>query len=141
MIGCHTVRSWSKTQATVTLSSAEAELHAAVKTTAETMGMMSMLKDMGVEMTKKAIVYADAAAALGIIQRKGVGKVRHLDTSVLWLQEERVKRILAHEKVLGEQNPADMMTKHIPREKIAQHVERMMLKFAKGRAAKAPKTK
>ena len=34
----------------------------------------------------------DAAAALGILERQGVGRVRHLDISVLWLQEQQLCR-------------------------------------------------
>ena len=69
----------------MSLSSAEAELYASVKATSEGLGIVSILKDFGVTMTGK--VWADASAALGIIARKGLGKVRHLDTSYLWIQE------------------------------------------------------
>ena len=43
----------------------------------------------------------DAAAALGILERQGVGRVRHLDIGVLWLQEQLLRRVVELTKVLG----------------------------------------
>eukprot|EP00973_Karenia_brevis_P002461 333115-Karenia_brevis.AAC.1 len=60
---------------------------------------MSMLADFGDKM--KGIVMADASAALGIISRKGLGKVRHLDTSLLWIQEVKATRDVEFKKVDG----------------------------------------
>ena len=47
MIGSHLIKAWSRTQNHVTLSSAEAELYAMVKCTAELMGIRSMMADWG----------------------------------------------------------------------------------------------
>ena len=77
------IRSWSKTQATVALSSAEAELQGRVKAGAESMGIEIMMADMGLEPGGKSVIYADAAAALGVAARKGAGKTRHLDVRIL----------------------------------------------------------
>ena len=46
MIGGHATKGWSKTQALVALSSGESELHAALKSAAETLGFMCTLKDL-----------------------------------------------------------------------------------------------
>ena len=70
---------WSKTQAVVALSSAEAQLGAAVKASQEVLGIMSLWKDVG-EATKGHVM-GDASAAIGIIRRMGLVKVRHLNTS------------------------------------------------------------
>ena len=32
-------------------------------------------------------LYVDASAAIGVAQRTGLGKIRHLDTGSLWLQQ------------------------------------------------------
>ena len=45
--GGHLVRSWSKTQAGIALSSAEAELAGIVRTTAEIIGFAGMMRDLG----------------------------------------------------------------------------------------------
>ena len=94
MMGGHMIKMWSKTQATVALSSAEAELYATVKASSESMGMISMLKDYGKPMTTH--VFGDASAALAIIARRGVGRVRHLDTSYLWVQEKAASEEHVH---------------------------------------------
>ena len=71
----------------VALSSAEAETYALVLASCETLGMQAYANDMGLELP--AEMFADASAALGIIARAGLGKVRHLRTQALWLQEAR----------------------------------------------------
>eukprot|EP00973_Karenia_brevis_P042827 5928207-Karenia_brevis.AAC.1 len=60
---------------------------------------MSMLADLGDKM--RVIMMADASAALGIISRKGLGKVRHLDTLHLWIQEVKATREMEFKKVDG----------------------------------------
>ena len=45
-IGSRCVKGWSKTQALIALSSGESEFYAALKAWAETLGLLSMLKDM-----------------------------------------------------------------------------------------------
>ena len=38
------------------------------------------------------MIWADAKAALGMIERGGVGKVRHIDVGILWLQQKWLKK-------------------------------------------------
>ena len=99
MIGSHYIKSWSKNQSVIALSSAEAELYGIIKCSSETLGIVSILKDWN--MNYKADIMADASAALGIIGRTGLGKLRHIDTSYLWLQQESIKRKLKLNKVKG----------------------------------------
>ena len=47
LVGSHFIKGWSRTQNHVTMSSAEAELIALVKCTAECMGVQSMYRDWG----------------------------------------------------------------------------------------------
>lgn len=63
------------------MSSAEAELVAMTKATAETMGILNMIQDLGEQ--RKGIVYADSSAALAIADRKGSGKLRHINIRML----------------------------------------------------------
>ena len=53
-------------KAVVALSSAEADLYGLVGASAETMGLMSMYKDVGTHMN--GVVLGDASAALAIVQ-------------------------------------------------------------------------
>ena len=72
---------WSKTQAVVALRSAEAERGAAVKASQEVLGMISLWTDVGE--TTRGHVMGDACAAIGIIRRMGVGKIRHMNTRLV----------------------------------------------------------
>ena len=74
-------------------------------------------------------VMADASAALGIIARRGVGKVRHLDTSHLWIQEAAAKKALKFGKVLGTENCADMFTKALDANSMSKHLETLNMKI------------
>ena len=87
MIGGHFLKGWARTQNHVTMSSAEAELIALVKCTAELLGVRSMMKDWGRESC--GVVYADSSAALAVAKRKGAGELRHINVSSLWIQERQ----------------------------------------------------
>ena len=70
--GSHLIKMWCKTQAVVALSSAEAELCGLVRVSSETVGLISMYKDLGTHMN--GVVLGDASAALAIVARRGLGK-------------------------------------------------------------------
>ena len=134
MIGGHFLKGWSSTQNHVTLSSAEAELIALVKCSAELMGMRSAMRDWGVD--SSGVVYADSSAALAIANRKGAGKLRHINISCLWIQEKQDLHQLEMRKVLGTENPADLMTKYFARDKIENNISIIGQTHEAGRAEK-----
>ena len=104
-----TLKSWSNTQATIALSSAEAEYYAAVRAAAEALGMQSLMRDLGFECTIR--VWIDASAAKSVASRAGLGKIRHMETKFLWLQEAVSGKRIELRKILGIHNPADLLTK------------------------------
>ena len=65
--GAHVVKAWSRTQASVALSSGEAELYALVKASVEMLGLRNLAKEMGLEL--KGTLYTDSSAAKGAIHR------------------------------------------------------------------------
>ena len=83
--GNHLIKHWSTTQATVALSSAEAELTGISKGAAQGLGLQTIARDLGIELN--LTVLTDATAAIGICRRRGLGKVRHLATADLWMQD------------------------------------------------------
>ena len=109
------LKSYSKTQGTIAQSSAESELIALVKTACEALGSAALAQDLGIDLRVR--LHVDAAAALGILERQGVGRVRHVDIGVLWLQRQQIRLSAELTIVLGTENPADLMTKHL-----AQHL-------------------
>ena len=135
MRGTHCLKTWSKTQALIAKSSGEAELYAVVKGAAEALGMVTLARDLGERVGIQ--LHIDALAAKGMIERKGLSKVRHLDVNVLWLQEQCARKIVPVTKVPGEDNIADLMTKHLGAAKITKHVKGLNMEFESGRAAKA----
>ena len=136
-LGWHTVRTWSSTQATVAMSSAEAELFSLTKGTATTLGLMSVARDLGMQLN--ATVHSDASAALAIAQRQGLGKLRHLKVQYLWVQEKVRKGDIGIRKVDGKENPSDLMTKHLNFWDLTKHLEALGVSTSTSRAAIAPR--
>ena len=130
------VKSYSRQQKTVALSSAEAELHAMVAASSETLGLLALCRDLGIFI--KGDVHADSRAASGISQRTGIGKMRHVNVQALWVQEVRCNKRLKYHKVLGTRNPSDILTKHVNRELLATHTRTLGLEHRGGRADTAP---
>jgi hypothetical protein len=137
MLGTHLLKHWASTQKRITLSSGEAELGAVVRGFSEALGIQSVARDLGVELQPE--VHADSSAAIGICRRSGIGKVRHLAVSQLWVQDLVRSRECSLHKVLGTENPADLMTKPLPRSEIDGHLGRLGLSRATGRAETAPR--
>ena len=68
-------------------------------------------------------LYADVSAALSIAKGQGARKMRHINVRTLWLQEKAVQEVLKYQKIRGEDNPADVLTKHV-RQELAQQYAR-----------------
>ena len=135
MIGSRPIRTWIKRQATIALSSAEAELFGGVETSCETIGIASLLKDLGQDLTLR--MHTDASAVLGIAERRGVGKVRHLRAGTLWLQEKQSKNIMEILTAPGSENVADIFTKNLGQWFTEQHLAAMNREYSSGRAETA----
>jgi hypothetical protein len=136
LLGSHLLKHWSTTQKVVTLSSGEAELAGVVKGVGEALGLQSFARDLGIVVGIR--VHADSSAAIGICRRSGIGRVRHLAVGQLWVQERLKVGDFALHKVAGEMNPADLLTKHVPRECLERHVVALGVRPEAGRAASAP---
>jgi len=110
MYGKHLVHHWSSTQASVALSSAEAELNAMIKAGSELIGIMDMSKDYG--RLLKGAMYTDSSAANGVVHRLGCGKMKHLETRQLWLQEVIEKKVMESKKIPRSENSSDALKHH-----------------------------
>ena len=137
-MGGHTIKTWSKTtQALIALSSGESELYATLKASAETLGLISMMQDFGVKVAGE--VWGDAQAALGFINRNDLGKTRHIQTGLLWVQQVAAGQRLKYGTVLGKVNPVDLCTKYLNWNTIEHYLRKLKFEFIEGRAAEAPK--
>ncbi len=137
LLGQHTIKHWSSTQTSVALSSGEAEFNGVVRGAGQGLGYQALLGDLGVSVPLR--LWTDSSAAIGICSRQGLGKLRHLDAHMPWIQQAVRSGRVDLRKVDGERNPADLLTKHsLTREKLQQLTKLYDCHFLEGRAQSAP---
>ena len=131
-IGEHMIKSWATTQSVISLSSGEAEYYGMVRGGSIAMGIRALGEDLG--MGKLGIeIKTDASAAHGIAHRSGLGKVRHLETCQLWLQDKVGTGEIQVTKVRGDENIANALTKHVSGDDLKWHMGQMGMTAEKGR--------
>lgn len=118
MFGSHQLESYSVSQQVIALSSGEAEFYSAGKAIAHLLFILYIMKEIGHVVQIK--VLTDSSAARGMMGRIGSGRVRHMQTRFLWVQE----RLRNREFVLGRVgtlvNPGDVGTKGQTSEALAR---------------------
>ena len=108
------------TQVIILKSSGEAELFGVVLGSTEGLGLINLCGDLGAVI--KIWVHLDASAAKGMVEREGIGKVRHVEVDVLWIQEQQARVRLPPVKVDGSRNPADLMTNNLAQSDIIKNL-------------------
>ena len=83
-------------------------------------------------------LHSDATAAIGIARRKGLGKIRHLDCTDLWIQDKIRSKKLKLSKVLGTDNMADVLTKYVDKKTMDAAIAQMNLIRKSSRPACEP---
>ena len=137
MLGKHLVKSWSSTQISPSLSSGEAEFYGVVKAAGIGLGFQALLSDVDVSLPVR--VWTDSTATMGICGRQGLGKLRHIHTQCLWVQQRVRDGSVELRKVRGDSNPADVFTKHLlSGDKIQSLLRLFGCHYADGRPAAAP---
>ena len=153
--GKHLLKSTSTTQAVVSLSSAEAEIYAAVKAAAAGIGCVSMMRDLGVMLQQQGVevkakllgdrvdspgleIKLDATAGRAIALQRGAGRFRHIATPTLWLQRLVIFGDIKMTRVCGSDNCADLGTKHLDYRTMIRHLKFCGRRFAEGRSRIAP---
>ena len=125
MHGSHLIHHWSRTQTIISLSSCEAELNAALKMGSEIIGMCQTFKEWGVYLD--GLVIGDCAPLQGLLERRGTGRVKHLELRQLWMQEKVKMKVLKFVKVPRDLNPSDAMTHHWTKAEAANHFTKLNL--------------
>ena len=120
----------------IALSSGESELAAVTKAAAEGLGVQAILMDFGFK--AKLEIHSDATAAIGMCKRQGLGRVRHLATADLWMQQRIKLKHFALFKLPGTMNPSDLMTKHKSRPEIERFLTMLGISPETGRSQLAP---
>ena len=67
-----------------------------------------------------------------------MGKVRHLDLADLWAQEKVRSGTVELCKVLENENPADVLTKHVDQKTLTKLLSKIGMYAPPGRASCAP---
>ena len=106
-----------------------------VKMSTEILGLLQLCEDWGLKL--KGRVCVDSSAALGVVKRKGNGKLRHIKVGMLWVQEKRESGELKYDKVKGSENPADLMTKYLAGTVVQKYMMAMNFVKEEGRADKS----
>jgi len=140
MIGKHCIKTWCSTQGALALSSAEAEYYSMVEGVIRGKGLQNMGRELGMlgmeevlelEVEEKGRkedvleIFVDSSAAKGFASKRGVGKMRHMEVKWLWLQKEIRRGRVKVAKVLGTQNPSDLLTKYMRKGDIEDRLGRM----------------
>ena len=99
-------------------------------------GLRSVFADLGIILNIDLLT--DSSAAKGIANRRGLGKVRHLETNQLWIQERVAKGDITVHKVAGVDNLADALTKYVTKDELNWHSEKIGQFSSAGRHHLAP---
>ena len=98
--------------------------------------MISLMAEFDIQ--ADLVVKSDAVAAIGIVKRQGLGRVRHLAVADLWVQQRSLNNEVGYQKLDGTRNTSDMLTKVVEREVIQRHMQSLGLQYAKGRHKETP---
>ena len=136
-LGQHVIKHWSKTQAVIALSSGEAEYYGTVLGASHGLGLKAILEDMGI--VRDLHLRTDASAAQGSANRLGVGKIRHIETNQLWLQQKVREKEISIEKIPGKENWADALTKPVDGTTLEWHRKALACEIGNGRHELMPR--
>ena len=97
----------SKTHGTISLSSAEAELYDGRNCSAAVMSCVAWsFCVLGIDVQ----ALTDASAALGVVDRHGLGQTKQTSTGPLWVQRKHLRKDILYVKVDWLSNVADVLT-------------------------------
>ena len=85
-------------------------MYALVKASTETLGLMRLSAEMG--LSQSGTLLTDSSAAKGTVHRVGSGRLKHVATNNLWVQEKAARGELVYKKVNRNSNYADLLTHH-----------------------------
>ena len=125
--GC-AVLTWTRTQKTRALSSAEAELYGIGSGAIEGLGAVQLLREW--QYKTVPLLQTDSQSALAVCKRRGPGRMKHIELNMLAVQEWLKTGRLRIHKVSTHDNPADLMTKAMNREKLIKFGRALNLRGA-----------
>ena len=134
-LGEHAVKHLCNLLQVIGLSSGENEYYAISAGACTGLGLQSLLADWGIHVEVE--VCSDASAARAFASRRGLGKMKHIQTRYLWTQERIAAGHLKLRAVRSADNHADLLTKVMSAKEIARHMHGLGQMFCAGRAKSA----
>ena len=101
--------------------------------------MVAIMQELGIPVD--LTVKSDAVAAVGIVKRQGLGRVRHLAVGDLWVQQRAKNKEVNYVKLPVTTNTSDNMTNPDEGETKARHQQSIHKRVRKGRHAATPEYK
>ena len=110
--------SWvSILQRVVTLSTVEVEYIGTIEACKEMLWMQQFLGDLEIKQ-EKYVLYCDSQSAIHLAKNPAFhSKSKHIDLRYHWIRQVLEERHLQLEKIHTTENPVDMLTKILPRDK------------------------
>ena len=121
--GGHLIESSTSTQQVVSLSTAESEFYGIVRGAASGIQLREAFTRLG--FTVQLRVLSDSSAARAMTARTGSGRVKHVETRYLWVQDRVRKKQFSVGCIDTSHNTADLVTKFHSGERL-QELMRMM---------------
>ena len=106
-----------RSQKSISLSSGEAEFVAMVGGCSDGMLIRHLWMKM-VEEECEMRVRSDSSAARSMVQRQGIGRVRHLDAALLWIQQKEKEKVLSVSPIPMDLKCADIGTKNLAKKRL-----------------------
>lgn len=130
-LGGSTTKTSCKSQAVIALSSGEAEFYSLVSAACGGLGEQSALRDWGIWLPIQC--WMDSNTGLAIASRHGLGRVKHVDTIFMWVQDAVSSGRIALGKKPTLDMLADLLTKALDQARMRMLLERMNYHFRDGR--------
>lgn len=108
-LGKSAIKAQAKGQAVIALSTGEAEYYGLISTASAALGEQALLQDW--QISCPVVIALDASAGISIGSRRGLGRVKHLETCFLWVQDLVDRKRLRLKKVSTTEMLADAMMK------------------------------
>ena len=134
-MGSAVLKSLCRGQSLIALSSGEAEFYGLVTACSEALGEQSIASNFGMKLGITILMDATAGAAIG--SRRGIGRVKHLSTIFLWVQEYITSGKIRVQKVHTTENVSDILTKAVSGTLMRKMMDCMNFHTVTGRAGLA----
>jgi hypothetical protein len=126
-----TVFSCSRTQATVALSSGEAELYAIGLGVQEALFVKSLILEAKLAKGVNLSCHTDSTAGKSMATRFGLGKkTKHIELRYLYMQDLVASGILKLKKIGTHDNTSDLLTKYLSAETTSNHATALGVKHS-----------